>query len=68
MLEIEVVAIDDVNQEKIATVRLGKDFKKWFRNSFNLKRWSQKKFSKVFLESMSRHDLFEGVSKCKLSD
>ena len=40
---------------KTLFLSVDKDFKRWFCEAYSLKRWSQKKFQKVFSEAVAEH-------------
>jgi len=51
--KLEVIEITD-NPDGTAEIvfELEDEFKEWFKKSFGLKRWSDKKFQKVLLEAI----------------
>ena len=40
---------------KTLFLSVDKDFKQWFCEAYSMKRWSQKKFQKVFSEAVEEH-------------
>jgi len=67
MHSIEIVSVErDENSSLSVEVKIGKDFKTWFCQSFELKRWSRKKFQKAFLDSLSIHPFFKDAKSVKV--
>jgi|TARA_Y100000294_G_scaffold157561_1_gene159241 hypothetical protein len=61
-LEITDV-IDNPDGTSTLVFELEDEFKEWFKKSFGLKRWSDKRFEKVLIESL---DLY--LKKLKLNE
>jgi hypothetical protein len=54
-LEIKVADIvEQENGESVVMVDIDDEFKEWFKATQGLKRWSQKRFEKWFVEAMSQ--------------
>ena len=64
---VEIVSVKkDKNSCFSLEVRVDRAFKSWFCQSFELKRWSKKKFQKVFLDSLSDYPFFKDVKSVKV--
>jgi hypothetical protein len=55
--------IDNPDGTSTLVFELEDEFKEWFKKSFGLKRWSDKRFEKVLIESL---DLY--LKKLKLNE
>ena len=53
-MEIKVADIvEQENGESVVMVDIDDEFKEWFKKTHGLKRWSQKRFERWFVEAMS---------------
>lgn len=55
MRTVTIVDFRQSENTKVLSVKIDKEFKQWFCKVYSLKRWSSKKFKKVFLESTLHH-------------
>jgi hypothetical protein len=67
MKKIEVIDIrTHENNETSMTVRLDEDFKAWFLEISNLKRWSLSRFQKEFARAMKQNNSLMNIIKIKV--
>ena len=52
MHKLEILDITKENKRDLITVSLSNDFKSWFRDSYDLKKWNHMKFQRVFLDAL----------------
>ena len=59
MHEITVEKMRVVDGCVVVDLSITKEFKKWFVDNQSLKKWSHKRFQKVFLEAFSGQEIFD---------
>jgi hypothetical protein len=61
--EIQISEVVE-NEDGTSTImmHLTDEFKDWFKKEHNLKRWSEKRFAKWFVESLENHAIAEEIS------
>tara|TARA_B100001287_G_C22286250_1_gene346184 strand:+ start:227 stop:439 length:213 start_codon:yes stop_codon:yes gene_type:complete len=62
MYQIKIENTASLSESKSeVTVKITHDFKMWFKVEAGLKRWNNKKFQKVFLESMANYRFVDDI-------
>lgn len=65
VIEIQKMETNSKGQ-RIAVVKIDKNFKSWISEVYNMKRWSKKKFEKLFFESIGDYEFSKSIDQIKV--